>query len=431
MKKLILLFILLITSFSVFAQTLDVDPQNSGVEGGEIRLLNSNSSYNPWHIDNYAGHFRLFHSGTTYFQVTPSGETRVPNDFILNNALKVSTENNFASEGSISEGVWGNYILTNNLTSRTLRIGVSNDSYTRGEIEIENNDSASAKIFFKTSNAGGGANARMTILGDGKIGIGTTNPYSLLDVRTSDNKGLRFNYNDESAITFWPNNGNSVFHLSHGHDNKLYLSHGSNVGATKLMTFVNSSRVGIGTTSPTDMLEIAGNLKINGSQTDDEIRFESQNGFHRIAFRQLRFYDWDGGGDNLTINNGTVGIGTTDTKGFKLGVNGKIAATEVKVATYSNWADFVFEKNYNLPTLKEVEEHIKENGHLKDIPSAKEVKKDGFFLGDMDSKLLQKIEELTLYTIEQQKELQNQKVINEALEERLKKNEKLLYSKKQ
>ncbi len=106
---------------------------------------------------------------------------------------------------------------------------------------------------------------------------------------------------------------------------------------------------------------------------------------------------------------GDVAIGTSDTKGFKLGVNGKIAATEVKVATYSNWPDFVFKKEYQLPTLTEVENHIKEKGHLQNIPSAKEVEKNGFFLGEMDAKLLQKIEELTLYTIQQEKELQSQK----------------------
>ncbi len=116
---------------------------------------------------------------------------------------------------------------------------------------------------------------------------------------------------------------------------------------------------------------------------------------------------------NLNVLDGNVGIGTTDTKGFKLGVLGKIAAEEVKVAVYTNWADFVFKNDYNLPTLKEVEKHIKEKGHLKDIPSAEEVKKDGFFLGDMDSKLLQKIEELTLYTIEQEKKIQELSLLKE------------------
>ena len=113
--------------------------------------------------------------------------------------------------------------------------------------------------------------------------------------------------------------------------------------------------------------------------------------------------------------NGSVGIGTADTKGFKLGVNGKIAAEEVKVALYGNWSDFVFKKEYNLPTLTEVENHIKEKGHLKDIPSAKEVEKNGFYLGEMDAKLLQKIEELTLYTIAQEKKIEKVEKENESL----------------
>lgn len=103
---------------------------------------------------------------------------------------------------------------------------------------------------------------------------------------------------------------------------------------------------------------------------------------------------------------GQVGIGTTNLGEWKLAVNGKIRAKEIKVET--DWSDFVFEKDYNLPNLKEVESHIKEKGHLKDIPSAKEVKENGIFLGEMDAKLLQKIEELTLYTIQQEKKITEQ-----------------------
>ncbi|WP_420553649.1 hypothetical protein [Tenacibaculum aiptasiae] len=104
-----------------------------------------------------------------------------------------------------------------------------------------------------------------------------------------------------------------------------------------------------------------------------------------------------------------VGIGTLTTGPHKLAVEGSIGAREIKVLAAPNWADFVFENNYNLPTLFEVENHIKEKGHLKDIPSAKDVKNNGFFLAEMDAKLLQKIEELTLYTIAQEKQLKIQR----------------------
>lgn len=109
---------------------------------------------------------------------------------------------------------------------------------------------------------------------------------------------------------------------------------------------------------------------------------------------------------DILYASGNVGIGTITPGQWRLAVNGKIRAKEVKVET--NWADFVFEKDYKLPTLKEVEKHIKEKGHLKDIPNAKEVEKNGVFLGVMSSKLLQKIEELTLYTISQEKKLKYQ-----------------------
>lgn len=118
-----------------------------------------------------------------------------------------------------------------------------------------------------------------------------------------------------------------------------------------------------------------------------------------------------------------VGIGTTNPDGWELAVNGKIRAKEIKVET--GWSDFVFYDDYQLPTLQEVEKHIKEKGHLKDIPSAKEVEKNGIYLGEMDSKLLQKIEELTLYTIQQEKKIKELESLNAKLLEIQKRLEKL------
>src|SRR5690606_12588591 len=105
-----------------------------------------------------------------------------------------------------------------------------------------------------------------------------------------------------------------------------------------------------------------------------------------------------------------------------LGLKGRLMAKEVKVDV-DGWSDFVFEENYDLPTLEEVEIHIKEKGHLKGIPSAMEVEEDGIYLGEMDAKLLQKIEELVLYAIHHQKmmqELQNQNASQSKIIDRLK-----------
>lgn len=109
---------------------------------------------------------------------------------------------------------------------------------------------------------------------------------------------------------------------------------------------------------------------------------------------------------DLALFSGKVGINTPDPGVYNLAVNGNIRAKEIKVET--GWADFVFAKDYPLPTLLETEKHIKEKGHLPGIPSAAEVEKNGIELGDMNKKLLQKIEELTLYLIEQNKTIQMQ-----------------------
>ena len=131
-------------------------------------------------------------------------------------------------------------------------------------------------------------------------------------------------------------------------------------------------------------------------------------------------------GQNLLLvkANGSVGIGTQDTKGYKLAVNGSAIFTKVKVEAYSGWPDYVFEHNYQLPSLMEVEKYILEHKHLPDVPSAVEVKREGQDLGEMNKKLLQKIEELTLYLIDLKKENGEMKQEQNALLERINKLEK-------
>lgn len=123
------------------------------------------------------------------------------------------------------------------------------------------------------------------------------------------------------------------------------------------------------------------------------------------------FYELDVNGtissQNL-LTTGSVGIGTTNTDGYKLTVNGIIRAKEIKVE--SDWADFVFKKDYKLPTLREVEKHIEEKGTLPGVPSESDVKTNGVNLGEVNALLLQKIEELTLYAIKQQELIEKMQV---------------------
>ncbi|SDF70939.1 hypothetical protein [Chitinophaga filiformis] len=114
-------------------------------------------------------------------------------------------------------------------------------------------------------------------------------------------------------------------------------------------------------------------------------------------------------------SSGYVGIGTTDPKA-RLAVNGDIYAKKVRV-TPDDWPDFVFESAYELPSLQDLELFIAEHKHLPGIPSAKEVGEQGVDLGQNQAKLLQKIEEMTLYLIEQNKRVAAQEQVMKAQDE--------------
>jgi hypothetical protein len=109
---------------------------------------------------------------------------------------------------------------------------------------------------------------------------------------------------------------------------------------------------------------------------------------------------------------GNVGVGTTNPGSFKMAVEGSFGARSVKVTLTNPWPDYVFGRKYALPTLTSVEKYIQENKHLPGIPSADDIKQGGGVdLGEMNTRLLEKVEELTLYVIQIKKE--NERILRE------------------
>ena len=192
-------------------------------------------------------------------------------------------------------------------------------------------------------------------------------------------------------------------------------------------------KVGVGTTTPSYKLDVAGSARVStqliiegygpnvGGSLSIQNRFKTGAGqasswmIYNMTGNygnSLQFWAYDNTGcptglcnNRLTImDDGRVGIGVSVfdgiPTGFKLAVAGKVIAEEIVVKLQSNWPDHVFSQDYNLRPLHEVKRFVKINKHLPDIPSAAEVEENGLSMGEMQIKLLQKIEELTLYIIE-------------------------------
>jgi hypothetical protein len=247
---------------------------------------------------------------------------------------------------------------------------------------------------------------------NGDVGIGTGGPRGKLDI-----------WGGTLHVTGSDQNGTLIAGSMGGN---AYL--GSDA-LTNAISITPNGWVGIGTVSSGYTLDVNGSAKVSlidiNSGNADGGRLIWRGGVNgtdeyraRIAPEGfLGFFPGEGKPTTLTLTpNGNVGIGTQYPGSFKLAVEGRIAAREVQVTLQNPFPDYVFDSKYKLRSLYNLENYINQNKHLPGIPSAAEVeKKGGIELGQLNTKLLEKVEELTLYIIEINKKVERLEKENQAL----------------
>ncbi|MEE1899617.1 hypothetical protein V1389_14810 [Flavobacterium rakeshii] len=229
----------------------------------------------------------------------------------------------------------------------------------------------------------------------GNIGIGTTSPSTSLEVRKNYTTGFGGSVPINETLTVASFSAYMAYSSPTVlNELKLIQSRSFTNHTSKLQAYYNSAAQGF--------ISFASN-----SSTSSILLGHNSSTFMRIT------------------PSGLVSIGSVSSTpaGYKLFVEDGILTEKVKVAVSgtANWADYVFADNYNLMPLNEVEAFTKENKHLPNVPSAEEMVTEGLDVAQMDAKLLEKIEELTLYLIEQNKKLEAQNIKLEKQNEQIKK----------
>ncbi|MHA4894138.1 hypothetical protein ACXZ1K_05245 [Pedobacter sp. PWIIR3] len=278
----------------------------------------------------------------------------------------------------------------------------------------------------------------------GNIGIRTSTPLSPLFIVGDANGAvlkltnnadvgleLRSTGNNAQYIDFVNNSTDNAFIGSPDFSGRILYNLGAvpngfqiitNGDGNAKMVITNSGKIGIGTLTPQAILSLGGSIAHDKLTIYENANYKWGFGIQLHQFEQYfasdnidNHFSW--GSMSYDGNNtfsemmrldgsGNVAIGTVDPKGYKLAVAGNVIANSIRVKPTGAWPDFVFDKVYKMLSLGETENYIKKSNHLPGIPSAAEVKANGVDLGEMNLKLLQKIEEITLHLIEQQKAIE-------------------------
>jgi hypothetical protein len=321
-------------------------------------------------------------------------------------------------------------------------VGIGTLAPNAGFLHINNAASISATIHFTNSTTGSTST-------DG-VNVGAQGTMMLFETRETKVDGSAFEFRNVDGETLFRINSLAEVGVNTStHGSKFQVKGSGSTNSTSSLNIMNSGsnsllfvrddgNVGIGTTTPSQKLEIyhndaTGGIVINrgaGTSSKSEIKF-SKTGHEKWAIGndffnngENTFFIWDQTDSihsfaALLIDNmGRVGLGYTPPANgtYRLYVQGGIVALDVKV-TAGTFPDYVFEKNYNLPSIYELENYINNNKHLPGIPSAIEIEKnEGFEVGDMQKKLIKVVEEQALYIIDLQKQLDEVKKRLENLE---------------
>jgi hypothetical protein len=248
----------------------------------------------------------------------------------------------------------------------------------------------------------------------GNAGVGTTTPNNILNIVANSPSYLDPQYSSGLRINDASNTTAIVTGVVADFNNGYIQTVQPNVSwASRSLIFQPmGGYVGIGTKSPAVMLDVNGVINSSSYMSNAAgvyVDGGTSLGINNHAGGNYLSIRTSGIDDRMIVDpNGNVGISTTNTHGYKFAVNGSAIATSMTVMLYTSWPDYVFKPTYNLPSLIEVETYIDQNHHLPDMPSEAEVAKDGINLGEMNKLLVKKVEELTLYQIEQQKKSEQQ-----------------------